>query len=39
MRGVRDYLFDHREQLEAGAEEEVPTSGLWFRRTFDAGAG
>ncbi len=33
--GVKDYFLDHREQLEAGAGEEVPTSGWWFWRKLD----
>jgi hypothetical protein len=27
---VEEYLFKHREKLEAGAEEPVPTSGWWL---------
>lgn len=33
--GVESYLFDHRDKLEAGTEEEVPTSGWWFWRDLD----
>ena len=33
--GVESYLFDHREKLEAGTDEEVPTSGWWFWRDLD----
>jgi hypothetical protein len=33
---VKRYLVDHREQLEAGADEEVPTSGWWFWRSLDS---
>jgi hypothetical protein len=32
---VREYLLDHREALEAGASEEVPTTGWWFWRKLD----
>jgi hypothetical protein len=32
------YLLDHREKLEAGAEEEVPTSGWWFWRDLEGAA-
>ncbi len=27
---VAEYLFEHREALEAGSGEEVPTEGWWF---------
>ncbi len=34
---VKKYLLDHREQLEAGTEEEVPTTGWWFWRDIESG--
>jgi hypothetical protein len=33
---VEAYLYDHREKLEAGAEESVPTSGWWFWEDLDS---
>jgi len=33
---VETYLYDHREKLEAGAEEEVPTSGWWLWEDLDS---
>jgi hypothetical protein len=33
---VETYLYDHREKLEAGAEESVPTSGWWFWEDIDS---
>jgi Domain of unknown function (DUF4157) len=33
---VAEYLYDHREKLEAGAEEPVPTSGWWFWEDLDS---
>lgn len=36
--GVREYLFDHREKLAAGAESDVPTEGSWFWKDLDAPA-
>jgi hypothetical protein len=35
-RGAEKYLYDHREKLEAGAEESVPTSGWWFWEDLDS---
>jgi hypothetical protein len=35
---VEDYLYDHRDKLEAGAEEEVPTSGWWLWNSLDTAA-
>ena len=35
---VEDYLYDHRDKLEAGAEEEVPTSGWWLWNSLDTDA-
>lgn len=32
---VKDFLVEQREALEAGAGEEVPTSGWWFWRKLD----
>jgi hypothetical protein len=32
---VQSFLFEHREALEAGAKEEVPTTGWWFWRDID----
>lgn len=34
--GVESYLFDHREKLEAGAEEELPTTGWWLWEDLDS---
>jgi hypothetical protein len=34
--GVESYLYDHREKLAAGAEEEVPTSGWWLWADLDS---
>ena len=34
--GVEKYLYDHRDKLEAGAEESVPTSGWWFLEHLDS---
>jgi hypothetical protein len=36
--GVQTYLYDHRDKLAAGAEEDVPTSGHWFWKDLDAPA-
>ncbi|GAA4759453.1 DUF4157 domain-containing protein [Actinomycetospora chibensis] len=33
---VAEYLYDHRDKLEAGAEEAVPTSGWWFWEALDS---
>lgn len=32
---ARKYLVDHRDEIEAGAKEEVPTTGWWFWRRLD----
>jgi hypothetical protein len=32
---VAEYLFEHRDALEAGAREEVPTEGWWFWRELE----
>jgi hypothetical protein len=32
---VQSFLLEHREALEAGAKEEVPTTGRWFWRDID----
>jgi hypothetical protein len=32
---VAEYFYKHREKLEAGAEEAVPTSGSWFWKSLD----
>jgi hypothetical protein len=32
---VQKFLYEHREALEAGAKEEVPTTGWWFWRDID----
>jgi hypothetical protein len=34
--GVEKYLYDHREKLEAGAEESVPASGWWLWEHLDS---
>ena len=34
--GVAKYLYDHREKLEAGAEEAIPTSGWWLWNELDS---
>jgi hypothetical protein len=34
---VKKYLMDHREQLEAGTDEEIPTTGWWFWRDIESG--
>lgn len=31
-----DYLYDHREKMEAGTEAEVPTSGSFFWKKLDS---
>lgn len=33
---VASYLYDHRDKLEAGVEEEVPTSGWWLWKDLDS---
>lgn len=33
---VKSYLYDHRDKLAAGAEEEVPTEGWWFWEDLDS---
>lgn len=35
---VKTYLYEHREKLEAGAEESVPTTGWWFWQDLDSEA-
>ncbi len=37
--GVKEYLFDHREKLSAGAEDDVPTEGHFFWKSLDDPAG
>ena len=37
--GVKEYLFDHREKLSAGAESDVPTEGSLFWKDLDIPAG
>ena len=32
---VAEYFYEHREKLETGAEEAVPTSGSWFWKSLD----
>ena len=32
---VREYLLDHREMLDIGAQDEMPTTGWWFWRDLD----
>jgi hypothetical protein len=34
---VEEYFYDQRDKLEAGAEEEVPTSGWWLWEDLDTG--
>jgi hypothetical protein len=34
---VEEYLFDQRDKLEEGAEEEVPTSGWWLWKGLATG--
>jgi hypothetical protein len=36
---VQEYIFDHREKLEIGAESEVPTEGSWFWKKLDGSEG
>ena len=33
---VREYLLNHREMLDIGADEEMPTTGYWFWRNVDS---
>jgi hypothetical protein len=33
---VATYLYDHRDKLEQGAEEAVPTSGWWLWQDLDS---
>jgi Domain of unknown function (DUF4157) len=35
---VKTYLYEHREKLEAGAEESVPTTGWWLWQDLDSEA-
>jgi hypothetical protein len=37
--GVKEYLYDHREKLSAGAESDVPTEGSLFWKQLDGSAG
>lgn len=32
---VARYVYNHRDKLQAGAEEEVPTSGSWLWNDLD----
>ncbi len=35
---AKTYLYEHREKLEAGAGESVPTTGWWFWQDLDSEA-